>query len=70
MENGKWKFERKWRMGGIKKWRRSLSEWKMNAYIELGEGWLEVENLLEISWGCCGHFMQLPKVVRSLFVEV
>lgn len=42
----------------------------MNAYIEKGEGWLEVENQLENCWGCFGHFGQLPKVVRSQFVEV
>lgn len=43
----------------------ALSEWVMNAYIELGKGCLEVENWLEISWVCFGYFGQLPKVVRS-----
>lgn len=39
--------------------------WMMNDYIKLGEGCLEVENELEVSWGCFGHFGQLPKLVRS-----
>lgn len=76
LENGEWKLERKWRMGGenlreseecvkVKSEEEALSEWVMSAYIELGEGWLEVENWLEISWGCFGHFGQFPKVVRS-----